>query len=120
MAQKKRGYNLKDIRYGEHLWNLWQGEGYYQDIESDLVYFTIGHVDMENEIVLRALASTLQRDGIVDSLGQGFGYTVGRTVFAGWGGILPGETEYSSCDVDGFTDYGDQVEEIMEITWIEF
>ena len=55
-------------RPGEWLWEEWDGYGY----DGDIVYITNEPVDMTNEIVRRALASTLQRDGVADSLSDGF------------------------------------------------
>jgi len=75
---------------------------------------------MDNEIVRRALASVLQRDGVVDSLGDGFKFLENRDIHAGWAGILPEENEYTYCDEDGETQYGDSIEIPQEFTWIEF
>lgn len=111
---------MRDIRHGEHLWFQWSGEGYYSDSDSDLIYCTIGHVDMDNEVVQRALASVLQRDGIVDSLGDGFKFLEDRPIQAGWAGFLPGEKDYIYCDESGETEYGDIAENPEEFTWIEF
>lgn len=111
---------MRDIRHGEHLWFEWAGDGYFSNGSSELVYCTIGHVDMDNEVVRRALASVLQRDGIVDSLGDGFKYIENKSAQAGWAGMLPDENEYSYCDESGETEYGDFVEKIEQFTWIEF
>jgi len=75
---------------------------------------------MDNEIVRRALASVLQRDGVVDSLGDGFKFLENRDIHAGWAGILPEGNEYTYCDEDGGTQYGDYIESPEEFTWIEF
>jgi len=110
---------MKDLRPGEHLWFWWEGEGYFADTRSELIYFTLGHVDVDNDVVLRALASTLQRDGIVDSLGEGFRMAEAGVTQQGHVGILPGESVYYVCDEDGETEYGDQVENSLDATWIE-
>lgn len=111
---------MRDVRHGEELWFEWSGNGYFSEGNSDLVFCTIGHVDIENEIVRRALASVLQRDGVVDSLGDGFKFIEEKEIRTGWAGILPDENEYTYCDEFGETEYGDQVEKIEEFTWIEF
>jgi len=111
---------MRDIRHGEGLWFEWSGNGYFSGGNSDLVYCTIGHVDVDNEIVRRALASVLQRDGVVDTLGEGFKHIEEREVYVGWAGILPDENEYTYCDESGETEYGDIVEKTEEFTWIEF
>lgn len=111
---------MRDIRHGEQLWSSWEGEGYFSDTHSELIYFTEGDVDINNEIVRRALASTLQRDGIADSLSDGFKMLEMSVTQGGFAGFLPGETEYSVCDDEGMTEYGDTVENVLEITWVEF
>lgn len=111
---------MKDIRVGESLWHEWHGDG-YEPITSHpkAIYFTQEHVDMDNEIVRRALASTLQRDGIADSLGDGFKLVESATIETGWAGLLAGEKEYIFCDEEGDTEYGDTVENAEPYTWIE-
>lgn len=111
---------MRDIRHGEHLWNSWEGEGYFSDTHSELIYFTIGEMDIDNEIVRRALASTLQRDGIADSLSDGFKMLETSYVQGGFAGLLPDESEYTVCDEEGMTEYGDQVAEPLVVTWVEF
>lgn len=111
---------MKDKRVGESLWSHWDGEGYIQSkLYTDLIYCTEGHVDIENEVVRRALASSLQRDGIADSLSDGFNLISDGHVETGWAGIIEGETNYTFCDPSGETEYGDFVEEALEFTWIE-
>lgn len=111
---------MRDIRHGEHLWQSWEGEGYFSDTHSELIYFTEGAVDIDNEIVRRALASVLQRDGISDSLSDGFKLIEASTTQGGFAGFLPDETEYTVCDDEGVTEYGDTVVEALPMTWVEF
>ena len=110
---------MRDIRHGEHLWYWWEGEGYFSETNSDLVYFTLGHVDSDTEVVVRALASTLQRDGVVDSLSDGFRMLEKSSFYQGHVGVLEGETVYQVCSEEGDTEYGDQVVEIFDATWVE-
>jgi hypothetical protein len=110
---------MRDIRHGEHLWYCWEGEGYFAETGSDLIYFTVGHVDFDTEVVTRALASTLQRDGIVDSLADGFRMLENSSALQGHVGILEGESVYYVCDEDGETEYGDKVQETLDATWVE-
>ena len=111
---------MRDVRHGEHLWQCWEGEGYFSDNHSELIYFTIGEVDTDHEIVRRALASTLQRDGIADGLSDGFRMLESSNTQSGFAGFLPDESEYTVCDEEGITEYGDKVEEVDIVTWIEF
>lgn len=107
---------MKDKRPGEHLWLEWTGDGY--DSSSSIVLFTIEHVDVENEVVRRALASSIQRSGVVDSLGDGFASVSAASIEYGLAGIVEGELDFSVCDEVGETLYGDPVEEIYEVTWV--
>jgi hypothetical protein len=107
---------MKDKRPGEHLWLEWTGDGYTST--SSIVFFTAEHVDIENEVVKRALASSIQRSGVIDSLGQGFAAIDKASTSHGLAGIVAGELDFSVCDELGETHYGDLVEEIFEVTWV--
>jgi hypothetical protein len=107
---------MKDKRPGEHLWLEWTGDGY--NSSSSIVLFTTEHVDVENEVVRRALASSIQRSGIVDSLGDGFAIINDASVACGLAGIVDGELDFSVCDEVGETPYGDPVKEICKVTWV--
>jgi len=87
---------MKDRRPGESLWLEW-------DDDESVTYFTHGHVDLSDSVVRRALASALQRDGVVDSLGQGFKAVEAAETALGYVGRLPEEEELSRCDADGET-----------------
>jgi hypothetical protein len=110
---------MKDVRHGEGKWISWTGDGYFSDSYSETIYYTDEHVDMSNEIVLRALASTLQRDGIADSLSDGFKLVENAEVVQGFAGVLPDEKDYTVCSESGETEYGDFVLEVGNFTWVE-
>lgn len=63
---------MKDSRIGQSLWSLWDGVGYDEQLINSIVYYTEEHVDVDHEVVRKALASAIQREGIVYSLSQGF------------------------------------------------
>ena len=110
---------MADSRAGETLWSEWSGEGYIPKGFPKSVFYTEEHVDLDNEIVKRALASSIQRSGFTDSLGQAYKIienTEGDWLYAGF---LDGELEHSICDVDGETFYGDVLDEIIPITIVE-
>ena len=111
---------MKDIRLGESLWSEWDGEGYETAESFNTVYYTIDHVDLSNDLVKRALASALQRDGISDSLGDGFRVVETCKISHGWAGYAEGEHVFSTCDDIGETFFGDFVDNVKQITWIEF
>jgi len=99
---------------------VWDGDHSYSlGDDKDHTYYTVGHVDLEHEVVRRALASTLQRDGIADSLSDGFKLLEGSEATEGYAGAVDGEVFLSTCDEDGMTAYGDKVDEVILITWVQ-
>jgi hypothetical protein len=109
----------KDSRPGECLWQEWTGDGFTAAKPDAVVFYTSEHVDVENEIVRRALASALQRDGSVISLGQGFASIDNGTVSQGYAGEVSGSRDLSVCDENGETSYGDIVDNLTQVTWVE-
>lgn len=103
---------MRDSRAGECLWAEWE-----EDMSSP-VFYTYEHVDVENEIVRRALASALQREGAVSSLGEGFGAIEKATVSHGYAGYVDSDVELEKCDEFGETQYGDEVDEVLPVTWV--
>jgi hypothetical protein len=110
---------LKDSRVGEGLWIEWSGEGFNPFGSSSMVFYTFDHVDIEIEVVMRALASSLQRDGISDSLGGGYCLAEAGLVTHGYCGFIDGEIFLTVCNKFGETDSGDTVDRILETTWVE-
>lgn len=111
---------MKDSRKGEALWSEWDGYGQnYHYGDSSLIFFTEEHVDVNNEIVKRALASTLQRDGIIHSLAQGFQLIDSGRIDQGYAGSVGGDIHWTFCNEDGETDEGDAVATIHPITYVE-
>lgn len=111
---------MKDSRIGECLWSEWTGYAYSPSTDSDLIFYTEGHVDLDHEIVRRALASSLQRDGSAISLGDGYRLVEAASFIQGYAGEVDGETDYSACDELGETPDGDYVDDVIEVTWVEF
>lgn len=110
---------MKDSRVGELLWKEWTGDGFDPQIDEGIVFFTDEHVDLENEIIRRALASALQRDGISVSLGNGFQSLESAKITYGYAGEIDGDIDLSVCDEEGETPYGDCVDLVIPITWVE-
>lgn len=111
---------MKNDRIGEDLWYEWSGELYDPVDENSIVYYTFDHVSTDNELVKRALASALQRDGIADSLGKAFQMIEVSSETVGWVGCNEDDVEYIVCDEKGETYYGDSLEDVKEITFVEF
>lgn len=110
---------MRDSRKGECLWYEWTGEGFDSSGSDTVVFYTEGHVDVEHDVVRRALASSLQRDGVAVSLGQGYGAIDNGDVSQGYAGEVDGSRELYVCDENGETEYGDSVDSLNPITWVE-
>jgi hypothetical protein len=110
---------MVDSRAGETLWSEWSGEGYAPKGFPKSVFYTEEHVDLDNEIVKRALASSIQRSGFTDSLGQAYKIIENTEAYLTYAGYLDGELDYTICDLDGETFYGDVLDEIVPLTVVE-
>ena len=110
---------MKDSRVGELLWKEWTGDGFDCAFDISVVFYTDDHVDLENDVVRRALASALQRDGISISLGNGFQSLESAAVVTGYAGVVDGDIDLTVCDIDGETRHGDIVDEVVPTTWVE-
>jgi len=110
---------MKDSRIGQILWSPWEGTGYTANIHNSIVYYTEDHVDLEHEIVRRALASCIQRDGIVFSLSQGFQAIDAATITQAWAGSLDGEHYLELCDELGITWDESKLSEVAPVTIVE-
>lgn len=106
---------MRDLRTGECLWMEWVDE---EGFSSSLTFFTHGHVDVENEIVRRALASALQREGSVSSLFAGFDAIEKGDVSFGYAGYVDSDIDLETCNEFGETQYGDEVDEVLPVTWV--
>jgi len=98
---------MKDSRIGESLWEEWLGSGYlnFSEDSETFIFYTKDHVSMENDLVRRALASAIQRDGITDSLSESFKKLEKSKSTFGWAGNSDFDLELMSCDELGYTDY---------------
>jgi hypothetical protein len=110
---------LKSDRPGDFLWEEWQGSGYKNKIDSSVIYYTYDHIDINNDLVRRALASALQRDGVAISLGDGFSLIEKCISYFGWSGVQSEEDDCYACSESGETEYGDLVDTVLPTTWIE-
>lgn len=110
---------MKDSRAGESLWSLWEGEGYVSELGSPIVYYTEGHVDVDHEVVRKALASTIQRDGIVYSLFEAYTLIDSGVSSQAWAGSFNGEMYQEICDESGLTSYGSLVDNLIATTFVE-
>jgi hypothetical protein len=110
---------MKDSRIGQSLWSEWDGVGYDANIYNSFIYYTEDHVDVEHEVVRKALASCIQRDGIVFSLSQGFQAIDAAVITQGWVGSLDGEMHLELCDESGRTWDDVELINIKAVTIVE-
>jgi hypothetical protein len=110
---------VKHDRPGDWLWEEWDGFGYSPSRESAVVYATYGVMDPTDELVRRALASALQRDGVADSLGNGFRQLETAVVVQGFSGHIDDGFVRAACNADGLTELGDEVDDKVVTTWVE-
>jgi hypothetical protein len=111
---------MKNNRAGEHLWHEWDGELFESGSPEPTVYYTYGVIDSDIELVKRALASALQRDGIADSLGLGFSMIDKSKTTYGWVGSEENGRSLIVCDENGETCYGDILYDVSRVTFVEF
>jgi hypothetical protein len=108
----------KDLRIGQELWLEWENS-WSPELSDSILYYTIDHVDVENDLVKRALASVLQRDGIFDALGDAFKAIDNGVSNIVWAGTIEDNLELEMCNSLGETEYGDILENVQEITCVE-
>ena len=111
---------MKSFRAGEALWSEWTGKPSSKD-EDVVVFFTEGAVSLDTLVVKQGLASALQRDGIVDSLGGCFRLIDNLTTSTvqQYYGYAHGDPELSLCDDDGETTDGDLIANKVLGTFVE-
>lgn len=110
---------MKHARRGETLWSEWTGELYEKLNYDTVVFYTVEHVDIENEVVRRALASAIQREGIADSLGGAFRLLDVAVPAYLHAGEVQECKEYAICNDKGETYLGDTVDAVVPITIVE-
>jgi hypothetical protein len=112
---------MKNDRVGDWLWEEWIGEGYESsNSHGGTVYCTTEWVDIDNDLIKRALASCLQRDGVVDSLSEGFKVAESAIIVKSYAGFLEEEKTMTICNESGETEFGDSVSSKFFITLVEF
>jgi hypothetical protein len=110
---------MKDSRIGECLWAIWEGEGYRYGFADSVLYYTYDHVDIDNEVVRKALASSIQRDGLAYSLFEAFQLIDSGISEESWVGMEPEDRYESVCDALGESSSGVALENVMPVTFVE-
>lgn len=110
---------MRKTQTGESLWIEWDGTEIPGLDLDHTIFFTYGSVDLENEIVARALAVAIQRTGEAESLAEAFRLVERATSLQGHAGYLEDDREISACSEDGETEDGDLVPQPEAVTWVE-
>jgi ABC-type transport system substrate-binding protein len=109
---------MKDSRIGESLWFIWDTPN--NQFGDYPIFYTEDHVDMDNEVVRRALASAIQREGIVSSLGEGYFLIDHGDTWQGYSGSVDSNEveDLHECDENGSTSDGEIMSEFARTTWV--
>lgn len=110
---------MKDSRIGESLWAIWDGLGYTPAFPDSVTYYTTEHVDVEHELIRKALASSIQRDGLTYSLYEAFQAIDSGVVSQGWFGTAEGELHEEICSEVGETIDGTVLTTKSPATFVE-
>jgi hypothetical protein len=107
---------MKDSRIGESLWYIW--DSLDNSNEDFIIFYTEGHVDIDHEVVRRALASAIQREGISSSLGDSYFILDRGDSWQSYCGSDQLEEYLYECDIEGTTFDGESLSSVVPITWV--
>jgi ABC-type transport system substrate-binding protein len=110
---------MKFSRLGEGLWSEWDGNDFPAESEDSIIYYTLGHPDTEHEVVRRALASAIQRDGTADTIFQAFTAIEEATITQGQAGRVDGDYELTYYDPDISMYDEDDMGTLLDVTIVE-
>lgn len=111
---------MRYSRIGDNLWSEWDGSDYpVQTGDHPFVYYTRGWASLDHHTTLRSLATTMQRDGVVDNIGVAYRLLEDAHSEQGWAVHYGGEYELMYCEDDPEDYEGDDFDEPVEITWVE-
>ena len=109
----------KDSRIGESLWFIWDGDSKEPFHEDSIVFYTEEHVDIEEDVVRKALASSIQREGISDSLSGGFMLIASGASGHSYAGYSLDYETQAICNSNGYSESGLFFSQVGPITWVE-
>ena len=104
---------MGNAQTGESLWLPWEGEDSTSEKLEGELFYTLGHVDLDDETVRASLAVALQRTGVVDGLGRAFSALndPGSLSHHWYMGHVGGEFTPAICNHDGVTIYDEEIDE---------
>jgi hypothetical protein len=109
----------KDSRIGESLWFIWEGDSKEPFHKDSIVFYTEEHVDIEEDVVRKALASSIQREGISDSLSGGFMLIASGASGHSYAGYSTDYETQAICNSNGYSESGLILSKVAPITWVE-
>lgn len=108
---------MNDLRRGDALWIEWEGEEFPSEDGDPIIFYTLGFVSLDDEVVREGLASRIQRDGIVDSLSEARKLIDAALVSAGFALEEDGFYTFTALAVE--TDEDFYAEDLTAMTWVE-
>lgn len=97
----------------------WEGNNLPQENPESVVYYTHTWVDLDIEVVRRALASALQRSGSVEGLGDAFRSLETARITQGVAVHIGGDYEWSFSDLETVFEDASDVSDETAMTWVE-
>lgn len=109
----------KDSRIGESLWFIWDSTEQDPFHKDSIVFYTEEHVDIEEDVVRKALASSIQREGISDSLSGGFMLIASGASGHSYAGYCFDSERQLISNANGYSESGSPLGGVVPITWVE-
>lgn len=100
-------------------WQSWDGRGYEPATPGCVVFYCESHADLDFDGVLRALATSILREGVITGLGKVYEALEDAHWVHGFSGEVEGEVWPDVCDEHGETTYGEEVVEVIATTFVE-
>ncbi len=107
------------MNYGalvEDYWQEWLGEG---APEGTVWFYAQTHVDVFHPPVYRNLSRVLQQSGIPSSLQEAYRMIDDSITHESFAGYVDENPEIVQCDSYGYTESGDLVDKVYEVTIVE-
>lgn len=97
----------------------WDGNDYSPELDDPIIYYTIGNIDPNHEVIKRALASAIQRDGIAVSLGEANKLIDSGHCVHGHGVHAGGAYEFSFYEDEYISYPGVETDSPADLTFVE-
>jgi hypothetical protein len=101
------------------LWTEWEGEGFDSLLYDSAIFYKHEQCNVLTDKDVEVLARVIQQTGYVDSLYEGRLMVQNAELVTGFCGYIDSDTILTACDSTGMTYYGDSVDSIIPVTWVE-